>query len=36
VATTDARIRDRRVEDILGEVVEGVEVPVEFGSSVGG
>jgi MoxR-like ATPase len=30
VLTTDARIRDRRVEDILAEVVEGVTVPVEF------
>jgi MoxR-like ATPase len=30
VLTTDARIRDRRVEEILAEVVEEVPVPVEF------
>jgi MoxR-like ATPase len=30
VPTTDARIRDRRAEEILGEVVESVPVPVEF------
>ncbi len=30
VPTTDARIRDRRIEEILDEVVEQVPVPVEF------
>jgi MoxR-like ATPase len=30
VPTTDARIRDRRIEEILDEVVERVPVPVEF------
>src|SRR5439155_11706705 len=30
VLTTDARIRDRRVEDVLEEVLEQVPVPVEF------
>ncbi|TMK96844.1 MAG: MoxR family ATPase [Actinobacteria bacterium] len=30
VLTTDARIRDRRVDDVLEEIVEGVPVPVEF------
>jgi MoxR-like ATPase len=30
VLTTDARIRDRRAEDILAEVIETVPVPVEF------
>ncbi len=30
VLTTDARIRDRRVEDILDQVVQRVAVPVEF------
>jgi MoxR-like ATPase len=30
VLTTDARIRDRRVEEILDEVLERVPVPVEF------
>jgi MoxR-like ATPase len=30
VLTTDARIRDRRVEEILDEVLEQVPVPVEF------
>jgi MoxR-like ATPase len=29
VLTTDARIRDRSAEEILGEVVESVPVPVE-------
>jgi MoxR-like ATPase len=32
VTTTDARIRDRRAEDILTEIVESVPVPVEFGA----
>jgi MoxR-like ATPase len=30
VLSTDARIRDRRQEEILEEIVEGVPVPVEF------
>ncbi len=30
VLTTDARIRDRRAEEILDEVLEQVPVPVEF------
>ena len=30
VPTTDARIRDRRSEDVLDEVMEEVPVPVEF------
>jgi MoxR-like ATPase len=30
VLTTDARIRDRRVEEVLAEVIEEVAVPVEF------
>jgi len=30
VLTTDARIRDRRAEELLGEVLEQVPVPVEF------
>jgi MoxR-like ATPase len=30
VLTTDARIRDRTTEDILGDVLEQVPVPVEF------
>jgi len=30
VTTTDARIRDRRVEEILDDVVDRVPVPVEF------
>ncbi|MBI4259497.1 MAG: AAA family ATPase [Actinobacteria bacterium] len=30
VLSTDARIRDRRVEEILEEVLEAVPVPVEF------
>jgi MoxR-like ATPase len=30
VLTTDARIRDRRVEEVLDEVMERVPVPVEF------
>ena len=30
VPTTDARIRDRRIEEILDEVVKRVPVPVEF------
>ena len=30
VLTTDARIRDRRVEEVLAEVLERVPVPVEF------
>src|SRR5687768_11717057 len=32
VLTTDARIRDRRVEDVLAEVLAQVPVPVEFSS----
>jgi MoxR-like ATPase len=31
VPSTDARIRGRTAEELLEEVVEGVEVPVEFG-----
>jgi len=31
VPSTDARIRGRSAEELLQEVVEGVEVPVEFG-----
>ncbi len=31
VPSTDARIRGREAEEVLREVVEGVEVPVEFG-----
>ena len=30
VLTTDARIRDRRVEEVLDDVMERVPVPVEF------
>ena len=30
VLTTDARIRDRTTEEVLGEVMEQVAVPVEF------
>jgi MoxR-like ATPase len=30
ILTTDARIRDRTSEDVLGEVLEQVAVPVEF------
>jgi MoxR-like ATPase len=30
VLTTDARIRDRRAEEILDEVLRTVPVPVEF------
>ncbi len=30
VLTTDARIRDRQVEEILAEILEEVPVPVEF------
>ena len=30
VLTTDARIRDRRVEEVLDEVLERIPVPVEF------
>ncbi|MGQ0669544.1 MAG: AAA family ATPase [Actinomycetota bacterium] len=30
VLSTDARIRDRRVEEILNEAIESVPVPVEF------
>jgi len=30
VLTTDARIRDRRAEEVLAEIVESVPVPVEF------
>ena len=30
VLSTDARIRDRRQDEILEEIVEGVPVPVEF------
>ena len=30
VLTTDARIRDRRAEEILEEILEQVPVPVEF------
>jgi MoxR-like ATPase len=32
VLTTDARIRDRRVEEVLAEVLAQVPVPVEFSS----
>jgi MoxR-like ATPase len=32
VLTTDARIRDRRVEEVLAEVLSQVPVPVEFSS----
>jgi hypothetical protein len=31
VPSTDARIRGRSAEELLAEVVESVEVPVEFG-----
>ena len=34
VTTTDARIRGRSAEEILADVVESVEVPVEFGAGV--
>jgi MoxR-like ATPase len=30
VLTTDARIRDRRADEVLAEVLESVDVPVEF------
>lgn len=30
VLTTDARIRDRRAEEVLEEVLDQVPVPVEF------
>ena len=30
VLSTDARIRDRRAEEVLAEILEGVSVPVEF------
>jgi MoxR-like ATPase len=30
VLTTDARIRDRRAEEVLDDVLETVPVPVEF------
>jgi MoxR-like ATPase len=30
VLTTDARIRDRRIDEVLSEIVEEVPVPVEF------
>jgi MoxR-like ATPase len=30
VLTTDARIRDRRADEVLAEVLESVNVPVEF------
>jgi MoxR-like ATPase len=35
VPTTDARIRGRVAEELLQEIVEGVEVPVEFSSESG-
>jgi MoxR-like ATPase len=34
VTTTDARIRGRTAEEILADVVDSVEVPVEFGAGV--
>jgi MoxR-like ATPase len=30
VLTTDARIRDRNVQEILTQIVEAIPVPVEF------
>jgi MoxR-like ATPase len=35
VLTTDARIRDRRAEEVLDEVLERVPVPVEFQAAEG-
>ena len=36
VLSVDARIRDRRVEEVVGEVLERVPVPVEFSEPRGG